>query len=143
MVDKLNKRFKDTINFIKNNTGEELFGYPLLDQQLLTVYRLLHEEDRRFFLNYSDTGAGKTKAAIAVTYYAKAQHVLIICPCQVKDNAWSKSLEEINSDRAKKDKEPIDEETYEDQIEYAKSQVKRHFAQLKNYQRNMNELLSK
>ena len=54
-----------------------------------------------------------------------------------------KSLEEINSDRAKKDKEPIDEETYEDQIEYAKSQVKRHFAQLKNYQRNMNELLSK
>lgn len=54
-----------------------------------------------------------------------------------------KSLEELNSDRAKKGKEPIDKETYEDGIEYAKSQVKRHFAQLKNYQRNMNELLSK
>ena len=54
-----------------------------------------------------------------------------------------KSLESFNAERAEKGKDPLDKETYEDGIEYAQSQVKRHFAQLKNYQRNMNELLSK
>lgn len=93
--ERLNQRFAEESAFIENNDGSELFGYPLLDQQLLTVYRLLHSEDKNYFLNYSDTGAGKTKAAIAVTYYAKAKHSLIICPCQVKDNAWGASLREI------------------------------------------------
>lgn len=91
----LNKEFAEESAFIENNDGSELFGYPLLDQQLLTVYRLLKDDNKNYFLNYSDTGAGKTKAAIAVTYYGKAKHTLIICPCQVKDNAWKASLEEI------------------------------------------------
>lgn len=95
--EKLNKEFAEESAFIENNKekSSELFGYPLLDQQLLTVYRLLKNDDKNYFLNYSDTGAGKTKAAIAVTYYGKAKHTLIICPCQVKDNAWRSSLEEI------------------------------------------------
>lgn len=95
--DKLNKDFAEESAFIDNNKeiSSELFGYPLLDQQLLTVYRLLKNDDKNYFLNYSDTGAGKTKAAIAVTYYGKAKHTLIICPCQVKDNAWRASIEEI------------------------------------------------
>ena len=66
------------------------------------MYRLLKNDDRNFFLNYSDTGAGKTKAAIAVTYYGNAKHTLIICPCQVKDNAWRASLEEIKCIHNKK-----------------------------------------
>jgi hypothetical protein len=95
--EELDKEFAAETAFIENNKerSSELFGYPLLDQQLLTVYRLLKNDDRNFFLNYSDTGAGKTKAAIAVTYYSCAKHTLIICPCQVKDNAWKSSLEEI------------------------------------------------
>ena len=95
--EELNKDFAEESAFIENNKEKsaELFGYPLLDQQLLTVYRLLKNDDRNYFLNYSDTGAGKTKAAIAVTYYGKAKHTLIICPCQVKDNAWRASLDEI------------------------------------------------
>ncbi len=54
-----------------------------------------------------------------------------------------KSLETLNAERAKKGKDPLDKETYEDGIKYAQNEVKNHFAQLKKYQRSMNELLSK
>lgn len=55
----------------------------------------------------------------------------------------AESLESINAKRAENGAEPLDQKTYEDGIEYAKSEVRRHFANLKSYQRKLNELLSR
>lgn len=69
-----------------------IFSHSLNPQQKLTVHTL---KDHDFFLNYSDTGAGKTKAAISSSYYLGAKHVLIFCPNNVK-GTWKKQIEEAN-----------------------------------------------
>ena len=70
--------------------GPEVFDHKLNDQQRLTIQTLKEEN---FFLNYSDTGAGKTKAAISASYYLDAKHVLIFCPNSVKQT-WRRQIEE-------------------------------------------------
>lgn len=74
------------------NNGPEIFKHTLNDQQRLTVQML---KERDFFLNYSNTGAGKTKAAISSAYYLGAKHTLIFCPNQVK-NTWKQQIVEAN-----------------------------------------------
>lgn len=82
---------KRAIIEMKNN-GPEIFKHTLNDQQRLTVQTL---KERDFFLNYSNTGAGKTKAAISSAYYLGAKHTLIFCPNQVK-NTWKQQIVEAN-----------------------------------------------
>lgn len=93
-LDELNKRFKDTVKDIEQMeaNGHEIFKHTLNDQQKLTIKTL---KERDFFLNYSDTGAGKTKAAISASYYLNAKHVLIFCPNSVK-STWKRQIVEAN-----------------------------------------------
>lgn len=93
-LDELNKRFKDTVKDIEQMeaNGPEIFKHTLNDQQKLTIKTL---KERDFFLNYSDTGAGKTKAAISASYYLNAKHVLIFCPNSVK-STWKRQIVEAN-----------------------------------------------
>lgn len=74
--------------------GPEIFEHSLNYQQRLTILRL---KKINYFLNYSDTGAGKTKAAIATSYYLNLKHVLIFCPNSVKDTqTWQEQINEAN-----------------------------------------------
>ena len=72
--EELNKRFEEESRAIEEMeaNGPEIFGHTLNDQQKLTVKTL---KERDFFLNYSETGAGKTKAAISTAYYLDIKHV--------------------------------------------------------------------
>lgn len=92
--EELNKRFEEESRAIEEMeaNGPEIFKHKLNDQQRLTIQTL---KERDFFLNYSDTGAGKTKAAISASYYLCAKHVLIFCPNSVKDT-WRRQIEEAN-----------------------------------------------
>ena len=72
--------------------GPEVFNHKLNYQQRYTINTL---KERDFFLNYSDTGAGKTKAAISTAYYLDLKHVLIFCPNSVK-STWKRQIEESN-----------------------------------------------
>ena len=92
--EELNKRFEELSRAIEEMeaTGPEIFRHTLNDQQRLTIQTL---KERDFFLNYSDTGAGKTKAAISASYYLGAKHVLIFCPNSVKDT-WERQIKEAN-----------------------------------------------
>ena len=92
--EELNKRFEEESRAIEEMeaNGPEIFSHKLNDQQRLTVQTL---KERDFFLNYSDTGAGKTKAAISAAYYLNAKHVLIFCPNSVKAT-WKRQIEEAN-----------------------------------------------
>lgn len=88
--EELNKRFEEQSKAIEEMDSEEIFGHKLNYQQRLTVLEL---QKRDFFLNYSDTGAGKTKAAISCAYYLKLKHVIVFCPHSVINTAW---LPQIN-----------------------------------------------
>ena len=92
--EELNKRFEEQSRAIEEMeaNGPEIFKHTLNDQQRLTIQTL---KERDFFLNYSDTGAGKTKAAISAAYYLSAKHTLIFCPNSVKDT-WKRQIEEAN-----------------------------------------------
>lgn len=92
--EELKKEFEEQTRAIveMERNGPEIFKHTLNDQQRLTV-QILKERD--FFLNYSDTGAGKTKAAISSAYYLGAKHTLILCPNQVKDT-WKQQIVEAN-----------------------------------------------
>ena len=92
--EELNKRFEEQSKSIieMETKGPEIFSHTLNDQQRLTIQTL---KEREFFLNYSDTGAGKTKAAISAAYYLGAKHVIIFCPNSVK-STWKKQIEEAN-----------------------------------------------
>lgn len=92
--EKLKKEFEEETRAIveMESNGPEIFKHTLNDQQRLTVQML---KERDFFLNYSDTGAGKTKAAISSAYYLGAKHTLILCPNQVKDT-WKQQIVEAN-----------------------------------------------
>lgn len=92
--EELNKRFEEQSRAIEEMeaNGPEIFKHTLNDQQRLTIQTL---KERDFFLNYSDTGAGKTKAAISAAYYLGAKHTLIFCPNSVKDT-WKRQIEEAN-----------------------------------------------
>ena len=94
MISKLDKEVNSTIRALKTieKKGNEIFSHPLNGQQLLTVYRL---KRKNFFINYSDTGAGKTKAAIASAYHLKLRHVFVFCPNNVK-NTWYNQILEAN-----------------------------------------------
>ena len=83
--EELNKRFEQQSKAIEKMDGTEIFGHKLKDQQRLTVLEL---QKRDFFLNYSDTGAGKTKAAISCAYYLGLKHTIIFCPHSVIETAW-------------------------------------------------------
>ena len=93
-LEELNKRFENTIKDIEQmeSNGPEIFKHTLNDQQKLTIKTL---KERDFFLNYSETGAGKTKAAISASYYLGAKHVLIFCPNSVK-STWKRQIIEAN-----------------------------------------------
>ena len=86
----LNKRFEEQSKAIEEMDSTEIFGHKLNYQQRLTVLEL---QKRPFFLNYSDTGAGKTKAAISCAYYLNLKHVIVFCPHSVINTAW---LPQIN-----------------------------------------------
>ena len=88
--EELNKRFEEQSKAIEEMDSEEIFGHKLNYQQRLTVLEL---QKRDFFLNYSDTGAGKTKAAISCAYYLNLKHVIVFCPHSVINTAW---LPQIN-----------------------------------------------
>ena len=92
--EELNKRFEEQSRAIEEMeaNGPEIFKHKLNDQQRLTIQTL---KERDFFLNYSDTGAGKTKAAISAAFYLCAHHVLIFCPNSVKET-WRKQITEAN-----------------------------------------------
>lgn len=92
--EELKKRFEEQSKAIEEMEahGPEIFKHTLNDQQRLTILTL---KERDFFLNYSDTGSGKTKAAISASYYLGAKHVLIFCPNSVKDT-WKRQIEEAN-----------------------------------------------
>ena len=92
--EELNKRFEEQSRAIEEMeaNGPEIFKHTLNDQQRLTIQTL---KERDFFLNYSDTGAGKTKAAISSAFYLGAKHVLIFCPNSVKDT-WKRQITEAN-----------------------------------------------
>lgn len=92
--EELNKRFEEQSRAIEEmeTNGPEIFKHTLNDQQRLTIQML---KERDFFLNYSDTGTGKTKAAISAAYYLGAKHTLIFCPNGVKDT-WKRQIEEAN-----------------------------------------------
>ena len=92
--EELNKRFEEQSRAIEEMeaNGPEIFEHKLNDQQRLTIQTL---KERDFFLNYSDTGAGKTKAAISSAYYLGAHHVLIFCPNSVKET-WKRQITEAN-----------------------------------------------
>lgn len=92
--EELKKEFEEQTRAIveMESKGPEIFKHTLNDQQRLTVQTL---KERDFFLNYSDTGAGKTKAAISSAYYLGAKHTLIFCPNQVK-NTWKQQIVEAN-----------------------------------------------
>lgn len=92
--EELNKRFNDQVKAVESmeSNGAEIFNHTLNYQQRLTVQTL---KERDFFLNYSDTGAGKTKAAISASYYLNAKHVLIFCPNSVKET-WQRQINEAN-----------------------------------------------
>ena len=83
----LNKRFEEQSKAIEEmeKNGAEIFEHKLKDQQRLTVLEL---KKRDFFLNYSDTGAGKTKAAISCAYYLGLKHVIVFCPHSVVHTAY-------------------------------------------------------
>lgn len=83
--EELNKRFEQQSKAIEEMDSTEIFGHKLKDQQRLTVLEL---QKRPFFLNYSDTGAGKTKAAISCAYYLGLKHTIIFCPHSVIETAW-------------------------------------------------------
>ena len=91
----LNKRFEEQSKAIEGmeKNGAEIFEHKLKDQQRLTVLEL---EKRDFFLNYSDTGAGKTKAAISCAYYLNLKHVIIFCPHSVINTAWLPQINQAN-----------------------------------------------
>lgn len=92
--EELNKMFDEQTKAIEEMeaNGPEIFKHTLNDQQKLTVQTL---KERDFFLNYSDTGAGKTKAAISSAFYLNAKHTLIFCPNSVK-NTWKRQIVEAN-----------------------------------------------
>lgn len=91
--EELNKRFNEQSKAIEGMESEdpEVFGHKLKDQQRLTVLEL---GNRDFFLNYSDTGAGKTKAAIAAAYFLGLKHTIIFCPHSVINTAWLPQIKE-------------------------------------------------
>lgn len=93
-LEELNKRFEKRVKDIEQmeGNGAEIFEHTLNDQQRLTIQIL---KEREYFLNYSETGAGKTKAAISASYYLGAKHVLIFCPNSVKDT-WRRQVGEAN-----------------------------------------------
>lgn len=93
--EELNKRFEQQSKAIEEmeKNGAEIFSHKLKDQQRLTVLEL---EKRYFFLNYSDTGAGKTKAAISCAYYLNLKHVIIFCPHSVINTAWLPQINQSN-----------------------------------------------
>lgn len=92
--EELNKRFEEESRAIEEMeaNGPEIFGHTLNDQQKLTVKTL---KERDFFLNYSETGAGKTKAAISTAYYLDIKHVLIFSTNGAKET-WKHQICEAN-----------------------------------------------
>ena len=94
MLSYLDKQVNSTIRSLKTieRKGEEIFSDPLNGQQRLTIHRL---KQNNFFINYSDTGAGKTRAAIASAYHLKLRHVFVFCPNNVKDT-WYKEIIDAN-----------------------------------------------
>jgi len=87
-------RHKEQVEAIESmeQNGPEVFEHKLNSQQRHTINTL---RERDFFLNYSDTGAGKTKAAISTAKFLGLKHVLIFCPNSVK-STWKRQIEEAN-----------------------------------------------
>lgn len=94
--EELKKEFEEETRDIveMESNGPEIFKHKLNYQQRLIVQMLKKVRDNGF-LNYSGTGAGKTKAAIASAYYLGAKHTLIFCPNQVK-STWKRQILEAN-----------------------------------------------
>lgn len=92
--ERVNKKFEETCRAIEEMeiNGPEIFNHKLNDLQRFIIQTL---KEREYFLNSSDTGTGKTKAAISAAYYLNAKHVLIFCPNSVK-NTWKNQIEEAN-----------------------------------------------
>ena len=92
--EELNKRFEEQSKAIEEMeaNGPEIFKHTLKDQQRLTVLELAN---RDFFLNYSETGARKTKAAISSAFYLGLKHVIVFCPHSVI-KTWNKQINEAN-----------------------------------------------
>jgi len=90
--EELKLRFEEELDSINEmeKQGSEVFNHKLNYQQKLTVTRLKKLD---FFLNYSDTGAGKTKAAISSAFYLGAKHILVFCPKQVM-STWEQQITE-------------------------------------------------
>lgn len=90
----LDKEFETATRNIEQMeaNGPEIFNHTLNDQQKLTINAL---RERDYFLNYSETGAGKTKAAIAASHELNAKHVLIFCPNSVM-STWKRQIMEAN-----------------------------------------------
>jgi hypothetical protein len=70
-----------------------IFGHELKDQQCLTMLRVSRED---FFLNYSETGAGKTKAGIATAYHNYLKHTIVFCPHSVIGRTWMRQINQAN-----------------------------------------------
>lgn len=104
--EELYKRFDEQSKAIEEMDGSEIFGHKLNDQQRLTVLEL---KNRDFFLNYSETGAGKTKAAIAAAYYLGLKHVIVFCPHSSIGTAWLPQIEEAKISKKVVDNEIITE----------------------------------
>lgn len=88
----LNKEFNKKIKAMKSVESDnfKFFNHPLKWQQKLTLVEL---EKSNAFINYSETGAGKTKAVIACAKKYNLKHTLVLCPNNVK-NTWYKQINE-------------------------------------------------
>ena len=113
--EELNKRFDEQSKAIESmeSKGPEVFGHKLKDQQRLTVLEL---GSRDFFLNYSDTGAGKTKAAISAAYLLGLKHTIIFCPHSVINTAWLPQTKEAKFEKIISNNEIITE--YDDEFTF-------------------------
>ena len=91
----IKRGFNEGINDIEviKQKGSKIFGHPLKDQQCLTV---LNVGKRKFFLNYSETGAGKTKSGIASVYLNDLKHTIVFCPHSVIGRTWMRQINEAS-----------------------------------------------
>ena len=88
----LKKEFNKDIKAMKSIESDnfKFFNHSLNWQQKLTLVDL---QKSNYFINYSETGAGKTKAVIACAKELDLKHTLVICPNNVK-NTWYKQINE-------------------------------------------------
>ena len=88
----LNKEFNKKIKAMQSVESDKFkfFNHSLKWQQKLTLVEL---KKSNAFINYSETGAGKTKAVIACAKELDLKHTLVLCPNNVK-NTWHFQINE-------------------------------------------------